>query len=673
MAVKQKVVSINTQQAQTSVKDLRTQLKQLKDTMLSTEQGTEEYNNALTKAAEIQHTLKEQMEYVNATAMDSGQIFSNANKALGGMVGGFQAVIATMNLFGIENEEVIKSLQKMQNLMSISQALPAIDKGIHAFRKLSLAIKGTSVVAKALQAALQPKVILAAVAAVSALVIAYNKLTQKSKDLAKQQKELNDISVDGAKNTAKQTNNINVLLKVAKDETLSLQQRKAAIEKLNSIIPEYNAKLDETSGKYIENKTALDKYIDSLITQATAEAAMAKMDEKAAVLAEKKLKYQKEYAEAQQKLYNDIVAASGQAYADAYYPGGWQDVKPYQDNHYFTGLRKDIEKLEGELQNVYDTYKDVLAGAITLQDNTSKEVVSKAEKTAKELEILMWEAIQKMTPASLQEELLAKFGGSGIPIPIKLVIDEDEEEDTSFEDEFRQRVESTVEGLRAAFSTSEEERYAEEQRLLEVALNTKLITQEEYYKLSEALAKENAEREKQIQVQKIQAYVDIASNIAGALASIGDMMDDSNKEQFETAKAFNISAAVIGTIAGAIGAYTGAASNPGINAIPMVGPALAQALGITNAIAVTASGAAQIAQLSRQKFGNAHLSKGFSGSKASPNTGAVNSIIAPVQYTQDVQGAQIEGAIKDTRVYVTEGDISSTQKKVDVAESEAEY
>ena len=38
--------------------------------MLSAEEGTKEYNDALQKAAGIQHTLKEQMEEVNASAMD---------------------------------------------------------------------------------------------------------------------------------------------------------------------------------------------------------------------------------------------------------------------------------------------------------------------------------------------------------------------------------------------------------------------------------------------------------------------------------------------------------------------------------------------------------------------------------------------------------------------------
>ena len=122
-----RVLKVDTGEAQTSVKDLRNQLKELRNTLLSTEQGTEEYNNAMKQAAEIQHTLKEQMEEVNASAMDFGQIASNATKAVGGMVAGFQAAKATMNLFGVENETVIKSLEKMQNLMAITQALPSLD------------------------------------------------------------------------------------------------------------------------------------------------------------------------------------------------------------------------------------------------------------------------------------------------------------------------------------------------------------------------------------------------------------------------------------------------------------------------------------------------------------------------------------------------------------------
>ena len=71
-----------------------------------------------------------------------------------------------------------------------------------------------------------------------------------------------------------------------------------------------------------------------------------------------------------------------------------------------------------------------------------------------------------------------------------------------------------------------------------------------------------------------------------------------------------------------------------------------------------ATGIAQINKIKATEFNNGSTSG--AGASASPNTSAVNSVIAPVQYTSDVQGASIEGAIKDTRVYVTETDISNT-------------
>ena len=70
-----------------------------------------------------------------------------------GLVAGLQAVKASMNLLGIENEDVIKSLEKMQNLMALTQALPSIDNGIKAFKRLGLALKSAVASANGLKAA----------------------------------------------------------------------------------------------------------------------------------------------------------------------------------------------------------------------------------------------------------------------------------------------------------------------------------------------------------------------------------------------------------------------------------------------------------------------------------------------------------------------------------------
>lgn len=90
------------------------------------------------------------------------------------------------------------------------------------------------------------------------------------------------------------------------------------------------------------------------------------------------------------------------------------------------------------------------------------------------------------------------------------------------------------------------------------------------------------------------------------------------------------------------------------------------AMGTAMSAMILTTGLLQIQKIKQQQFNGG-------GSSASPSSGAMGNIIAPVQYTQDVQGAEIEGAIKDSRVYVTEADITNTQNKVNVTESEARY
>ena len=225
------------------------------------------------------------------------------------------------------------------------------------------------------------------------------------------------------------------------------------------------------------------------------------------------------------------------------------------------------------------------------------------------------------------------------------------------------------------------QRLADEQTQLEAAHEQGLISEQQYQdsltRIKKAAAqtqsditKANANAQIAAGVQMVQGLLDVGKNISSLFA-------DESEEAFEAQKAFEISSAVISTLMGAIGAYTGAASNPGLNAIPVVGPALAQAMGITNAAIVAAGGAAQIAEISKRKFGDKSTnvnSKIKSGSASNISSSAIGAtIMQPTQYTQAVQGAQIEDKIGDTKVYVTETDISNTMKKVSVQETENRY
>ena len=606
MAVKKKVVEIDTKDAQqqvdnlkesmaelnkennaatTSVKELRQELKAQKDIMLSAEEGTKEYNDALQKAADIQHTLKEQMEEVNASAMDFGQIAGNVVKATGGLVAGFQAAKATMNLFGIENEAVLQSLEKMQNLMAITQAIPALDDGVKAFKRLGLAIKAAAASMSGLKAALVSTGIGALVVAVGLLAANWDKVTDAMR-------KWGIISEDTEEKIKKQ--------KQAIDDWL-IALDKARGELYNQ---ETTDKISKMNEKAKESYDELTKSITNLELQ------------QKVVEAERQIEWRK---------------------------NGDRTERAIELTEQFNNLTNQIHKLHQAQKAILEdenSYKEL--------PKTIGKAVEESKRKISELELILWETIQKLSPVSLQNELLAKFGGSGIVIPVKLEIDETEDEDTSFEDAFRQKIQGTVDGLRKAFGISEEEQYQQEINALEVALNTKLIKEEEYLKLRDALNKEQTERE-------LQRYSIAASGIGQIFTNLGEFMEEGSKEQ----KAMQIMGATINMLGGITAAIAGAFTTH-------TGP-WDIALAAIQATAIATNGAATIAKMAKTNKYNA------SSISASPNAGAVSSIQAPIQYTQDVQGASIENAIKDTRVYVVESDISNTQNRVDVTESEARF
>lgn len=102
---------------------------------------------------------------------------------------------------------------------------------------------------------------LAVITAVTTAMVLYR---QKLDDAAIAQNKINDIKKEAAAKSAEEETHIRTLIDAAKDETLSLNERRKAVNKLNQIIPNYNAQLDTTTGKYKANKKALDSYLKSL-------------------------------------------------------------------------------------------------------------------------------------------------------------------------------------------------------------------------------------------------------------------------------------------------------------------------------------------------------------------------------------------------------------------------
>lgn len=157
------------------------------------------------------------------------------------------------------------------------------------------------------------------------------------------------------------------------------------------------------------------------------------------------------------------------------------------------------------------------------------------------------------------------------------------------------------------------------------------------------------------------AGIGVASSMLGTLA---EMQDTQTEEGFEKNKKLQIASATMAMLAGIVNTWQSVMSKE--NSWMTIWGQVAT--GASLSAMMLATGLAQINQIKSTTFEG-----GGGGSVATPNVTALSAIQNPVQTVNEVQGASTEGEIKDQRVYVLESDIASTNKKVNVAQSEATF
>lgn len=119
----------------------------------------------------------------------------------------------------------------------------------------------------------------AVIALVAACTAAYYAFREETEKVISKQKILNEVNAEAEKSISKEVSQVQRLLKVAKDEKLTKEQRLKAIEELNKISPKYlgNLKL-ETIGTE-EAAKAIGRYIQMLRKKAQEQAFNKKLED----------------------------------------------------------------------------------------------------------------------------------------------------------------------------------------------------------------------------------------------------------------------------------------------------------------------------------------------------------------------------------------------------------
>jgi tubulin-specific chaperone A len=117
------------------------------------------------------------------------------------------------------------------------------------------------------------------IGAVAAIAAAYVLFADSANDAAVIQKTLSDVHLEATKNVAKEKAELELLTKIAQDESISKEKRLLAIQKLNNIIPDYIGMLSLENIKTAEGVGILQKYTAELYANARAKAVQSKFDE----------------------------------------------------------------------------------------------------------------------------------------------------------------------------------------------------------------------------------------------------------------------------------------------------------------------------------------------------------------------------------------------------------
>lgn len=625
---------------QREVGNYRKALKGLKEELLLLEEGTDEYNKKLKEAAEISQRMQDVNEFVASSAADLGDQMQNVVGLTAGIVGGFQTVQATLNLIGVESENLEKMIATMQNLMAITQGLTALEDAIDKYKRLNMAVKNLSVVQNllgtstktattaqlSLNAAMSANPLGAVLLAVTALVGGITLLTswiKKSNDASEDMTKSNDLLEDSIAAVNKETD---IQLRYMKAMGIStreqLQYQKERIEgnlkeaESNLAILKANAdrgwwdRINKREREEIERAEAMVEELKQSIEAINTEIKLDTM-ETANTIAEEVKRIKEEYDSAISSMADEIYLfqlGDNEREKERYRVEDWYTTQKIKYDKYLKDKKITTEEHYKIMELLEDTYTIRL---LEIEDKYKEESTEITEKVMKKNEELFKQMSVLRDNFSILRNILGDIG-NGIS------------------DEWGRAIDSVIRGIDVAVES------------METLDKTSIKTKEGMNAIFDITS----------------AGFSVVSNIFNSLA---DEQNKMTEEGFEQAKKLQIAQTVMATLSGIVSAWS-SSMRLGPIAGPIAGTALsALMMGI---------GKEQIDLIRSQTFDNSSLNGDTS---MRPTFSALQMMDSSVQTTTDIKGASIESDVNYTKVVVLESDITKTQNDVRTAVSESTF
>ena len=636
-------IDIETSQTESSLKALREELKRVKDEMAGLEEGSDAFLQAAKKGGELKHQIDEINQSIRGASADFGDMLGNITNVGAGITGAFQAAKGAMELMGVESENVTKAIKDMQSIMAMTQGLDSIDQAIKSFKKLSTIVNISSKSLSTFKKALIGTGLGALVVVLGSIISNWDEFTKSIGLSTKQLEKLGEVA-SGVFNVLKGslqgitkaitkvvTGDFKGALESLKNGFNFKQLYAEGVEaKITQREKEELAKREEAHKKYLEER---EKELDLLVSKTNATISNdTKRTKELIKIEQDRLKL---YKQGTKEYYDQIIKINELKNKLNNKTSSTGSATSITDNKELEQLKKDLESLRKSQRTKLQIIEETAQEERDILNKSREQNLIDEETYQKMLLEINKKYAQERNDYALS--LLGKVKGG----------------DVNSTDSFNEQLNSLL------------EQKQEELDLTKYYYEQGLLAKEDYEARTLEIEKTYAAQSQQIQQQRVDSIINIAaaaSNLlTGMLVDISEQQDQSNKEGFEKAKKLQIAAATIQMLTGIATAMAGAFTTK-------TGP-WDIALAAIQAASIASAGAFQIAKIKNTKFDSASTG----ASSASISGGALNTFVAPVQYTQDVQCGSIQEAIGNTKVYVTESDISKTQNKVSVVEQENRY
>ena len=639
---------------------LRQEIKKYQSEVLSAEEGTEEWRQAIQKLGDAKHRLVDMNEMAKLATNDIGEQLSALTSVGSGVASAFGAVQGVMTLVGKDTENLQKQMVKMQAVMAIVQGAQGIDGMIKGLKGLSMTIKTLGTNIKGLTQIMGKNGWVAVVLALAAALFKLNQSIQNGKALAVSYRH----DIETLSNSMKEMLDLNANIDAATERQAKLMQAEGKTE---AEILQY--KLDQ---KLAEVQTATEKV----------DMAQAKIDDIDKKLAGKLKKKQRETlladkadAEALKKelesVVNDLTNEKADIELDLKVLGITADKEAIQKA---IDAAKDLAAqiqsvLDEQFNNAFNIDIDAQINADLKELMTAGNIDLKGDIDSEKI-LAAFDKIQQSIQKTKAD--LANIGylkGDTSYLNYLKQIDRDE---TEFA---QKRIAKIKELMEAELDPAKYMQLAQELNEVQIQYERESLQRQKEMADAEVAIRQEAEQKKVEAMTKTFAIMNQSTSLAlgfmsSIMTSVADSMEVNEKYAEENAKKIKdmrIAAATIDMLQGVVAATTSAFSPT--NAYLTIYGQIAMAA-LTSG-SVIAAGLANI-----NKIKATNELGGTTTTPVVPSATATGENQPTITYSRALTGNSEQNNNNNTgsqQVYILESDILKAMRRVQIRQSESTF